>query len=114
MAWSLQAAVRKLPGVSRSEQKMDTDSMVPQQQLPQIAARLHVMEPRLEAKQAVLTELSAADYKSRTGGGRGGVFKGKRVEEVLCMTHPLRLPHEDDGLIVSTCDSVLKSVGNTS
>lgn len=82
MAWSLQAAVRKLPGVSRSEQKMDTDSMVPQQQLPQIAARLHVMEPRLEAKQAVLTELSAADYKSRTGGGGGGgCLKGRELRK---------------------------------
>lgn len=58
---------------------MDMDIMVLQQQLPQIVARLHVMELRLEAKQAVLAELSAADYKSRTGGGGGweGMLKGR-------------------------------------
>lgn len=47
------------------------DTVAPLQQLPQIATRLRVMEQRLEAKQAVLAELSAADYKSRTGGGGG-------------------------------------------
>lgn len=40
---------------------MDVDAMALLQQLPQ-------MELRLEAKRAVLAELSAADYKSRTGG----------------------------------------------
>lgn len=62
---------------------MDVDTMALLQQLPKIAARLHMMEVRLEAKQAALAELSAADYKSRTGGGRrlgrglGGVLGGR-------------------------------------
>lgn len=63
---------------------MDVDAPAPLQQLPQIAAILHVMELRLEAKQAALAELSAADYKSRTGGGEevgwgawGGVLGGR-------------------------------------
>lgn len=57
---------------------MDTGALL--QQHPQIAAKLHVMELRLEAKQAVLAELSAADYKWRTG-GRGGWEEG--WEEML-------------------------------
>lgn len=47
------------------------DAMALLRQLPQIAARLHMTELRPEAKQAALAELSAADYKSRTGGGGG-------------------------------------------